>query len=70
MGAKNARERVRRTRAARAKDARFLLASTSECYGDPLVHPQTEEYWGNVNPVGPRGVYDEATRFAAALYSP
>src|SRR5499426_3683236 len=48
---------------AREKNARFLLASTSECYGDPLVHPQREDYWGNVNPVGPRGVYDEATRF-------
>ncbi|MEW6072317.1 MAG: UDP-glucuronic acid decarboxylase family protein [Planctomycetota bacterium] len=52
---------------AHAKGARFLLASTSECYGDPLVHPQTEEYWGNVNPVGPRGVYDEAKRFAEAM---
>jgi dTDP-glucose 4,6-dehydratase len=52
---------------ARAKGARFLLASTSECYGDPLVHPQSEEYWGNVNPVGPRGVYDEAKRFAEAM---
>ncbi len=52
---------------ARAKEARFLLASTSECYGDPLVHPQNEEYWGNVNPVGPRGVYDEAKRFAEAM---
>ena len=52
---------------AHAKDARFLLASTSECYGDPLVHPQTEDYWGNVNPVGPRGVYDEAKRFAEAM---
>ncbi|MFG0319570.1 MAG: UDP-glucuronic acid decarboxylase family protein [Planctomycetota bacterium JB042] len=52
---------------AKAKGARFLLASTSECYGDPLVHPQTEEYWGNVNPVGPRGVYDEAKRFAEAM---
>jgi dTDP-glucose 4,6-dehydratase len=52
---------------ARAKAARFLLASTSEVYGDPLVHPQTEEYWGNVNPIGPRGVYDEAKRFAEAL---
>ena len=50
-----------------AKRARFLLASTSEVYGDPLVHPQPEEYWGNVNPVGPRGVYDEAKRFAEAL---
>ncbi len=52
---------------AKAKNARFLLASTSETYGDPLVHPQTEEYWGNVNPVGPRGVYDEAKRFAEAM---
>lgn len=52
---------------ARAKGASFLLASTSECYGDPLVHPQTEDYWGNVNPIGPRGVYDEAKRFAEAL---
>jgi dTDP-glucose 4,6-dehydratase len=52
---------------AREKHARFLLASTSECYGDPLVHPQPETYWGNVNPVGPRGVYDEAKRFAEAL---
>ena len=52
---------------AKAKGARFLLASTSECYGDPLVHPQSEEYWGNVNPVGPRGVYDEAKRFAEAM---
>ena len=50
-----------------AKGARFLLASTSECYGDPLVHPQREDYWGNVNPVGPRGVYDEAKRFAEAM---
>ncbi len=50
-----------------AKGARFLLASTSEVYGDPLVHPQTEDYWGNVNPVGPRGVYDESKRFAEAL---
>jgi len=50
-----------------AKRARFLLASTSEVYGDPLVHPQPESYWGNVNPVGPRGVYDEAKRFAEAL---
>ncbi len=50
-----------------AKGARFLLASTSECYGDPLVHPQTEDYYGNVNPVGPRGCYDEAKRFAEAL---
>ena len=52
---------------ARAKAARFLLASTSECYGDPLIHPQREDYWGNVNPVGPRGVYDEAKRFAEAM---
>jgi dTDP-glucose 4,6-dehydratase len=52
---------------AKAKGARFLLASTSECYGDPLVHPQTEDYWGNVNPVGPRGVYDEAKRFAESM---
>jgi dTDP-glucose 4,6-dehydratase len=52
---------------AKAKGARFLLASTSECYGDPMVHPQSEEYWGNVNPVGPRGVYDEAKRFAEAM---
>ena len=52
---------------AHAKQARFLLASTSECYGDPLVHPQSENYWGNVNPVGPRGVYDEAKRFAEAM---
>jgi dTDP-glucose 4,6-dehydratase len=52
---------------AKAKRARFLLASTSEVYGDPLVHPQPESYWGNVNPVGPRGVYDEAKRFAEAL---
>ena len=50
-----------------AKSARFLLASTSEVYGDPEVHPQTEDYWGNVNPVGLRGVYDEAKRFAEAL---
>jgi len=52
---------------AKAKKARFLLASTSEVYGDPLVHPQREDYWGNVNPVGPRGVYDEAKRFAEAI---
>jgi dTDP-glucose 4,6-dehydratase len=52
---------------ARAKGARYLLASTSETYGDPLVHPQPETYWGNVNPVGPRGVYDEAKRFAEAM---
>jgi dTDP-glucose 4,6-dehydratase len=52
---------------AKAKKATFLLASTSEIYGDPLLHPQREDYWGNVNPVGPRGVYDEAKRFAEAL---
>jgi dTDP-glucose 4,6-dehydratase len=52
---------------AKGKGARFLLASTSEVYGDPLVHPQTEDYWGNVNPIGPRGVYDEAKRFAEAI---
>ncbi len=52
---------------AKAKGARFLLASTSEVYGDPLVHPQPEDYWGNVNPVGPRGVYDESKRYAEAL---
>lgn len=52
-----------------AKGARFLLASTSEVYGDPLVHPQPESYWGNVNPIGPRGVYDEAKRFAEAMTS-
>ena len=52
---------------AKAKGARFLLASTSETYGDPLIHPQVESYWGNVNPVGYRGVYDEAKRFAEAL---
>jgi dTDP-glucose 4,6-dehydratase len=52
---------------AKSKGARFLLASTSEVYGDPLVHPQPESYWGNVNPVGPRGVYDEAKRFAEAM---
>ncbi len=51
----------------RQKGARFLLASTSEVYGDPLVHPQPESYWGNVNPIGPRGVYDEAKRFAEAM---
>ena len=50
-----------------AKGARFLLASTSEVYGDPLIHPQPETYWGNVNPIGPRGVYDEAKRFAEAM---
>ena len=52
---------------AKAKGARFFLASTSEVYGDPLVHPQTESYWGNVNPIGPRGVYDEDKRFAEAM---
>ena len=52
---------------AKAKGARFMLASTSEVYGDPLEHPQTETYWGNVNPIGPRGVYDEAKRFAEAI---
>ncbi len=52
---------------AKAKGARFLLASTSEVYGDPQVHPQPESYWGHVNPVGPRGVYDEAKRFAEAM---
>ncbi|MCC6766061.1 MAG: SDR family oxidoreductase [Deltaproteobacteria bacterium] len=52
---------------AKEKKARILLASTSEVYGDPLVHPQTEDYWGNVNPIGPRGVYDEAKRFAEAI---
>jgi dTDP-glucose 4,6-dehydratase len=52
---------------AKAKKARMLIASTSEVYGDPLVHPQTEDYWGNVNPVGPRGVYDEAKRFQEAI---
>jgi dTDP-glucose 4,6-dehydratase len=52
---------------AKAKNARLLLASTSEVYGDPLVHPQREDYWGNVNPVGPRGVYDEAKRFSEAM---
>lgn len=52
---------------AKAKGAKFVLTSTSEVYGDPLVHPQHEEYWGNVNPVGPRGVYDEAKRYAEAL---
>ncbi len=50
-----------------AKGARYFLASTSEVYGDPLVHPQPEEYWGNVNPIGPRGVYDEAKRYAEAM---
>jgi dTDP-glucose 4,6-dehydratase len=52
---------------AKAKSARMLIASTSEVYGDPLVHPQTEDYWGNVNPIGPRGVYDEAKRFQEAI---
>ncbi len=52
---------------ARTKEATFFLASTSECYGDPLIHPQPESYWGNVNPIGPRGVYDEAKRFAEAM---
>jgi dTDP-glucose 4,6-dehydratase len=52
---------------AKAKVARILVASTSEVYGDPLLHPQTEEYWGNVNPVGPRGVYDEAKRYMESI---
>ncbi len=52
---------------AKAKGARFIIASTSEVYGDPLIHPQKEDYWGNVNPIGPRGVYDEAKRFAEAM---
>src|SRR4030088_2612569 len=52
---------------AKDKGAKFLLASTSECYGDPLIHPQNEDYWGNVNPISPRGVYDEAKRFAEAM---
>ncbi|MDZ7623252.1 MAG: GDP-mannose 4,6-dehydratase [Ignavibacteriaceae bacterium] len=52
---------------AKEKKARILLASTSEVYGDPEIHPQPEEYWGNVNPIGPRGVYDEAKRFAEAI---
>jgi dTDP-glucose 4,6-dehydratase len=52
---------------AKSKNARILVASTSEVYGDPLVHPQTEEYWGNVNPIGPRGVYDEAKRFMESI---
>ncbi|MCL4118866.1 UNVERIFIED_CONTAM: hypothetical protein GTU68_038114 [Idotea baltica] len=52
---------------AKEKGAKFMIASTSEVYGDPLVHPQTEEYWGNVNPIGPRGVYDEAKRFQEAM---
>ena len=54
---------------AKLKRARFLLASTSEVYGDPQVHPQPEAYWGHVNPIGPRGVYDEAKRYAEALAS-
>jgi dTDP-glucose 4,6-dehydratase len=53
--------------AARSSGASFMMASTSECYGDPLVHPQTETYWGNVNPIGPRSVYDEAKRFSEAV---
>ncbi|MBM3775063.1 MAG: NAD-dependent epimerase/dehydratase family protein, partial [Acidobacteria bacterium] len=52
---------------ARSRRARFLLTSTSECYGDPVIHPQVETYWGNVNPVGPRSCYDEAKRFAEAI---
>ena len=52
---------------ARQKGARFITASTSEVYGDPLEHPQKESYWGHVNPIGPRGVYDEAKRYAEAL---
>ena len=52
---------------AKAKKARILIASTSEVYGDPLIHPQKEDYWGNVNPIGPRGVYDEAKRFMEAI---
>ena len=60
-GTRNALEIAKKYR------AKFLHASTSECYGDPSVHPQTEEYWGNVNPIGPRGVYDEAKRFAEAM---
>ena len=52
---------------AKAKNARFMIASTSEVYGDPLIHPQSEDYWGNVNPIGPRGVYDEAKRFQEAI---
>ncbi len=59
--------RTTRSGLAKAKGARFLLASTSEVYGDPLEHPQKESYWGNVNPIGPRGVYDEAKRFAEAM---
>src|SRR6185503_17731607 len=58
---------LRMLEVARAKDASFLLTSTSECYGDPQVHPQTESYWGNVNPVGIRSCYDESKRFAEAL---
>src|SRR5580704_6207271 len=61
MGTRNLLELARKYR------AKFLHASTSECYGDPLVHPQTEDYWGHVNPVGPRSVYDEAKRFSEAL---
>jgi dTDP-glucose 4,6-dehydratase len=53
--------------AARKSNAKFMMASTSECYGDPMVHPQTESYWGNVNPIGPRSVYDEAKRFSEAV---
>src|SRR5207245_8837457 len=53
--------------AARRCSAKCMMASTSECYGDPMVHPQTETYWGNVNPVGPRSVYDEAKRFSEAV---
>ena len=53
--------------AAKQSGAKFMMASTSECYGDPLVHPQTESYWGNVNPIGPRSVYDEAKRFSEAV---
>lgn len=52
---------------AKAKKSRILIASTSEVYGDPLIHPQKEDYWGNVNPIGPRGVYDEAKRFMEAI---
>ncbi len=59
--------RTRRLGLAKEKKARFVLASTSEVYGDPLEHPQKESYWGNVNPIGPRGVYDEAKRFAEAM---
>jgi dTDP-glucose 4,6-dehydratase len=60
-------ERIIALGLAKAKGARMLVASTSEVYGDPLVHPQTEEYWGNVNPVGPRGVYDEAKRYMESI---